>query len=232
MISKGQIVTITFLKYRGFAAKYWAFTQMGLVRRQMQTPAGLQFYKLMGSGKKGFSIIPNFSTYCLLCVWENESAARSFQEKAPYFQQFKEKADQIYTLFMQTQTAHGQWDSINPFEMNTQIAENELIGVLTRASIKTRHLLRFWKQVPSVNRVVQNAAGLIFTIGVGELPIVQQATFSLWINSKAMKKYAYEDKHLEIVKRTRSEGWYSEELFARFKPYASEGVWDDLDLEF
>ena len=51
-----------------------------------------------------------------------------------------------------------------------------------------------------------------------------QATFSLWSNAEAMMNYAYKNpKHAEMVKKTRELNWYSEELFARFKPFYQEG---------
>lgn len=74
---------------------------------------------------------------------------------------------------------------------------------------------------------IQGREGLLFAIGIGEVPIVQQATFSLWENSRLMQQYAYRSPHhKEVVKRTRELGWYKEELFARFHPYRSEGEWD------
>ena len=40
---------------------------------------GLQFYKLMGSGKQdGFNPFPDWSTYSLLMTWENEDHADDF----------------------------------------------------------------------------------------------------------------------------------------------------------
>ena len=73
--------------------------------------------------------------------------------------------------------------------------------------------------------------GLIYTKGVGEIPIVQMATFSLWKNFEAVKQFAYNSKqHQEAIRRTRNNDWYREELFARFQPYKSVGTWGGKDL--
>jgi hypothetical protein len=71
---------------------------------------------------------------------------------------------------------------------------------------------------------------LIFAKGIGELPIVQQATFSLWRSKQEMTAYAYRDKHhTEVIKKTRELGWYKEELFAQFRPFRSEGTWNNIN---
>lgn len=222
-----QIVTITFFRYEGFRRKWWAFGQMGVAPKSLETIPGLEFGKMLGSGSRnGFSILPNLSVYGLLCVWENEWKARNFFEKHPLFAAFCEKSSDQWTVYMRTVMAHGRWDGAEPFQIQEKFDENRLIGVITRATIRVNHLWRFWRFVPSVSRSVKSRDGLLFSVGIGELPIIQQATFSLWENSYLMKAYAYQSRfHKEVVRRTRELGWYKEELFARFHPYTSEGNW-------
>ena len=69
---------------------------------------------------------------------------------------------------------------------------------------------------------------MIYTKGIGEVPVVQMATFSLWKNFNAVKEFAYKSKeHKEAMRKTRKNKWYKEELFSRFHPYKSLGTWDD-----
>jgi hypothetical protein len=222
------IVTLTFFRYQGLAARWWAFRQMGLAPGLLPGLPGLRFGKMLGSGGgKGFSVWPDFGTYGLLAVWEDEAAARAFFDGHPLCAAYRERCSAWWTVYMQAAKAHGQWDGQEPFPIGLPFDENRLVGVITRATIHPRHLLRFWRFVPSASRSIQGREGLLFAIGIGELPIVQQATFSLWENSRLMQQYAYRSPHhKEVVRRTRELGWYKEELFARFHPYRSEGKWD------
>ena len=52
---------------------------MGVNHDLVKNVDGLQFYKLLGSGgKTGFSLFPDFSTYAMLSVWNNEEDAENF----------------------------------------------------------------------------------------------------------------------------------------------------------
>ncbi len=210
----------------------WGLAQMGTSGSHLKHVPGLLFHKLLGSGKgKAFSVQPNFSRYGLLCTWEHGEAAHDFFSKSKLMQEYKRRSKEIWTVYLEPLQSHGYWDKQQPFEPFAQpAAAPEPIAVLTRASINWRALPNFIRFGRHTSKALEEASGLICSIGLGELPFIRQATFSVWESVAAMKSYAYQNpQHQEVMKRTRLENWYSEELFARFAPIASEGTWDGTD---
>jgi hypothetical protein len=215
-----QVTTITLFRFEGLWAKCWAFAQMGLAPRRVGAVSGLQFIKFVGSGAaNGFGIRPNFGTYGIFAIWDSERDADFFFQKNAVFQSYQAHSVAHQTAFLANTMSHGAWDGRNPFQASAEFDPNQPVAVLTRATIRRRHLWRFWRDVPSVSRDIEGRAGLQFAVGIGELPLVQQATFSLWESGRHMMDYAYRGQHhAEVIKRTRALGWYKEELFARFTP--------------
>jgi len=212
-----QVVSITFFEYQGLKQKWTALSNMGLLPRRIAKVPGLSFFKLMGSGKEGFSIRPNWGTYSLLAVWGNkEKAAEYFNSSL--FQSQIHQASTHHTHYLRAYQAHGLWDGKQPFALNGQHQDDQPIAVLTRATIKTKHLINFWKDVPQVSQSVMQKEGRRFSIGIGERPLVLQATFSIWDSAQQMMDFAYKSKyHREVVAKTRRLGWYKEEMFVRFE---------------
>ncbi|MEJ8756583.1 spheroidene monooxygenase [Pontibacter sp. H259] len=210
----------------------WGLAQMGTSGPQLQKVPALLFYKLLGSGHgKGFSIKPNFYRYGLICTWENEEAATNFFENSELMQEYERHTFERWTCYLQPLQSHGQWDKKEPFSPAlSSIYTSGPLAVLTRASINWKALPSFWKYVPQSSKALDDAEGLLCSIGLGELPLIRQATFSIWESADAMKNYAYRNpKHMEVIKRTRAENWYSEELFARFIVTKTEGTWLGTD---
>ncbi|MFD2244783.1 spheroidene monooxygenase [Pontibacter ruber] len=210
----------------------WGLAQMGTSVPHLKKVPGLLFYKLLGSGHgKGFSIKPNFYRYGLLCTWESEEAADNFLYRSELMQEYRHNSYEVWTVRLHPLQSHGKWDEQEPFAPSLQQAYSiGPIAVLTRASINWRALPGFWKFVPRTSKALDEAEGLLCSIGLGELPLVRQATFSIWNSAEDMKNYAYRNPlHQEVMRRTRSEKWYSEELFARFIPVTSEGTWNGTD---
>lgn len=203
---------------------------MQFAHGKLRTARGQTFYKLMGSGKGlGFNPLPDWSVYSLLQVWENLQAAEDFFGEAAIFEKYRARASETWTIFLKNITAKGAWSGGNPFAPRADLeAENKYLAVITRATIKIRHLPKFWGFVPQSEKPLRGAEGLLYTKGVGEVPVVQMATFSLWESEAAMKAFAYKSaEHRAAIAKTRELGWYKEELFSRFQPFRSVGRWND-----
>lgn len=228
-----QITTITLVKYPTLRSKIWAFGMMQYAHQYLANVPGMTFYKLMGSGKGlGFNPFPDWSIYALLQVWNTETDAIRFMEKSPLLSLYDKNGSERVTLFMKNIVAHGKWSKQEPFEPSIALSEEQKpIAVITRATIKTAELRRFWSFVPTAQKPIENAEGLIYTKGIGEVPIKQMATFSIWQNLDCVKQYAYKSReHAKAVKMTRQYDWYSEELFARFQLYKKIGTWQGIQF--
>ncbi|WKV12680.1 spheroidene monooxygenase [Marivirga harenae] len=189
---------------------------MQLLPPRLSKTDGCSFAKLLGTGSGfGFSLWPDFSTYALLMKWESPENAAHFFEHSELFEELENKSNHIETHFLESLGAHGSWYGKNPFHEKAEYSGGK-IAVITRARINIHKLPRFWQFVPKASKAIENANGLVYTKGIGEWPLIEQATFSIWENEQAMKNYAYADIHKEIIGKVKKENWYKEELFSRF----------------
>jgi hypothetical protein len=209
-------------------AKLWAFWMMSFAHKPLSNIPGLQFYKLLGSGKDGFNPLPDWSVYGLLQIWDTEKEAQAFFSSSKLVKKYQKKSVEQWTIYMKCATAKGEWSGRNPFgKSSTLDDDNPFISVITRATIKPRMLFKFWKYVPTSQQPLLGNEGLIYTKGIGEVPFLQMATFSIWRNKTSLLDFAYNSKeHQKAIQMTRQLDWYKEELFSRFQPYRSIGNWN------
>jgi hypothetical protein len=215
------VTTLTLFTFK--RNKFWAFKQIGIAAGKLKSVEGLQFFKFLGTGGgSGFSLTPDFSTYAFLGVWNDRSQYNDCMNEHPVFLQYKEKASSQRELVLSPVNSHGKWSGKNPFKTpenpKSSFEDSNLKAVvITRATLRWNRLLSFWKAVPAASRAINNAQGVSYFKGIGELPFIQQATVSIWESFDAVNTFAYKGKeHATIVKETKQKKWYKEDLFSRF----------------
>lgn len=225
-----QVVSLCFFRFRRLQDRLWAFGQMGLARRPLRRLPGVGFFKLMGAGTgEGFTPVPDPGVVAILTTWPDLGAARAQTEGADVFRRFRARASEAFTLHLAPISARGAWSGRMPFRPGEARGDGP-VAALTRATIRPRALRRFWARAPAISARIGGDRNVLFKAGIGEVPWLHQVTFSIWPDAAAMAAFARADgAHAEAIRRVRAEGWFAEELYARFTVQAHSGSWGGVD---
>ena len=205
----------------------WAFFRMGLDRISLWRMNGISFWKLLGAGK-GETFTPRDADplrWGLLVVVEKEYVDEL--DSSPMIQRWRKRCDSEFSADLSPISVHGKWSRKDPFISisNTEKNWSGPVAAITRARIKWRKILIFWRSVPPVTHSLRSSQGLVSAIGIGEAPMGLQGTFSLWESGEAVRNFAYRgEAHKAAIDATHREDWYAEELFARFAVTRSVGA--------
>jgi len=228
-----EITTVTIFRYRGLRAKAWIFTQMGLMpgfpfSSPLARTDGLRFGRLLGSGAgNGFGLQPNLGVYAFVGHWRDRAAVDTFFASHPWWLANARRTAEQATFYLAATMTHGEWGGQQPFLPQPEKHDPSApVAVITRATIRPRKLVDFWRYVPRTSASVYEHPARKLSIGVGEYPVFMQATFSIWTSGKAMRDFAYKSEHhAEVVRLTRVRNWYREEMFIRFRILECTGSW-------
>ncbi|MCE2496496.1 MAG: hypothetical protein J4F31_07970 [Flavobacteriales bacterium] len=215
------VVLLSFYRFSK-SHRWWAFRQMGLAKERLGEGPAPQFVKFLGTGAgEGFSMRPDLTTYAHLTVWNDADEARAFL-RSPMSRDWQARSVAHAHIDLNPVKVHGEWNGKQPFSI-AETYEKGPLAVMTRARIRAARLVDFWRHVPQASRSLIENKEVLFAKGIGEMPWIEQATFSLWPSKEAMRRYAYDNgTHREVIQRTRQRNWYSEELFAEFVPRVLE----------
>jgi spheroidene monooxygenase len=225
--------TLSLFRFQGLGPKLWVIGQMAAARLALRREPHLMFWKLCGSGTgEGFTPKPNWGVWAILAAWPDEATARTRIAESPVWRRWRAHAGESCSIFMSPLSARGSWAGVNPFVPEAHPADPAgPLAVLTRASVKPGRALRFWRRVPDISAVIGRDPNVLFKIGIGEVPLLHQVTFSIWPDAASMARFARGDgPHGRAIKAVREEGWFTDELYARFRVLGVEGRWNGAPL--
>ncbi len=229
-----SVATLSLFRFRGVLPRLWVISQMALAPLTLRRDQRLLFWKLCGSGTgEGFTPRPNWQVWAILAVWRDERAAREGTLESPVWQKWRDHADEDWTMFLSPTAGRGSWAGVNPFLPDTAPNPADppgMIAALTRASVRPHAALRFWRRVPDISGMIGRNPDVRFKIGIGEVPLLHQVTFSVWPDAAAMAAFARADgPHARAIRAVREGNWFSEELYARFRLIGTAGTWGGID---
>jgi hypothetical protein len=221
---------LTISKYPLWAIPF-GFLSMAVFRLPLLLKKNIGFWRLMGCGRNGtFDMVPDLSQWAILTIAHLTPAQihEGKNDERHWCDLFYGRFITHWLRFFKVQNTsfllepiegHGLWNGKTVFgPLPKATPYDGEIAVLTRATIRLSKLGSFWKNVDAVARQMATAPGFKTSYGIGEIPLIKQATFSVWESRAHMKQFAYGmQQHKTVIQRTHKEQWYTEEMFVRFK---------------
>jgi spheroidene monooxygenase len=203
---------------------------MGAARLSFMRLREVGFWKLCGSGTgQGFTPTPNTAVWAILATWPDPETARRVIDSAPVYRRWRSHAAESWTILLEPTSARGVWAGVAPFTVGETTPNDGPVVALTRATMRLSTFLRFWRRVPDISAAIGQDPNVIFKIGIGEVPLLHQVTFSIWPNAETMAHFARGDgPHGRAIAAVRREGWFREELYARFRILDDWGTWGGI----
>ena len=233
----GVVVVVLVDYLRQFRGWGWMRLMAGSVG--LKNVPGLLFSKVMGSGHGGgFSIRPSPSHQGLICRFSNIDSALKFL-KGPQVSAMREHARESWSGLLAVTSSRGAWDQ-SPWPLTDEFSrkygdtlsgdKKQPLAVLTRASIVPSKTMSFWRYAPSAQAELDQAKGCLLAMGLGEIPLVRQCTFSLWEDKQAMRDYAFQGAHQTAISASYKHDFFSESLFVHMQVLGMSGQWMGKDF--
>ena len=204
-----------------------AVGRMARDRGRVRRRPGATFAKRLGTGA-GRTFTPREADpghWGVLVCWSDPSGPARYED-SPAHAAWGRIADEQARVLLRPISARGTWSGRTPFGDPLSHRVDGPVAAVTRARITPARWRTFWSAVPPVSGDLHAVPGLDLALGIGEAPVGLQGTFSLWKDNASLTEFAHRRApHREVMHRTQEQGWYAEELFARFAVVEVRGTY-------
>ena len=208
----------------------WGWWRVARGQRALPAQPGLVFAKALGSGHEGgFGLRPSPSRQGLFALFDGEAHADDFLERSATVQAYRRRARECCVFKLRATSSRGSWSG-HEITPTAQEPKQGAVVSLTRASIRLGRAWAFWRRSPPSEAALERAQGCRLAVGLGEAPVLRQATFSLWQSQADMDRYARSGAHLQAIRAAYEGRYFSESMFVRFVPLLMRGRWKGVWL--
>ncbi|PRY17515.1 monooxygenase [Kineococcus rhizosphaerae] len=203
-----------------------AVWRMAADRPALRALPGVRFAKLLGTGNGRTFTVRDADPlrWAALVAWDATADADAF-ETSRTARAWAGIARERVQFRLAPRSSRGRWSGAEPFGSGPD--GGGPVASITRARLRPAKAASFWRSVPPVAEELRTVPGLRTAFGIGEAPLGYQGTFSLWESTEALREFAHRGAaHRDVMVRTPREGWYAEELFARFGVVDVRGTLD------
>lgn len=203
----------------------WGWSRVVMGALPLRRIPGLVFAKALGSGHRGgFGLRPGLRRQGLFALFDGERHADAFLADSPLLQAYRTHASELCVAKLRATASRGTWSGQGMAVTAAPVATGP-VAALTRASIRPHKALAFWRNSPPAEAALEQAQGCLLAMGLGEAPLLRQATFSVWESQAAMDAYARSGAHLAAIRAAYGQHHFSESMFVRFQLLQLSGCW-------
>jgi len=224
-VNRAPELAVLLLAHVAPADRAWLFGRLVRGARSLAHVPGLRFARVLGSGHEGgFVVRPSFEHGGVFALFDDEPSAERFIEESATVQAYRERSTEFLVAMLRATSVRGSWGG-QTMAPSAWPRPGGPVASLTRASIRPRRALAFWRHAAPAQAALADADGCELLAGLGEAPLFRQATFSLWRNAAAMDAYARQGAHQAAIRDAYQQGFFTESMFVRFVPLLLRGRW-------
>ncbi len=224
MVRRDDVVVLLLAAMRP-GERAWGWSRVVQRDKPLRQVPGVRFAKALGGGfEGGFGVKPSFDRSGLFVSFNGEAAADAFIKDSDTVAGYRAHAREFFVTKLRATSSKGSWSG-QDMGVSAQVVPGAPVAALTRASIRLSKSPTFWSLAPAAQVDLERASGCQLAVGLGEAPLLRQATFSVWDNVAAMDAYARTGAHQRAIQASAAGDFFSETMFVRFVPLLMQGTW-------